>query len=233
MIRLDSRLRGHRATGAAALLAFALALCPLAAPRAAAQEAAPPELEAARQDYEFAEFGPALAKLEPLIAGGGLAGEALRDAHVLKARCLVGLGRLEEAKASYCAALALDEAWTPDRVLFPRDEIDVFDQALVLCPPEPAAAAPEPAPAPAATPGMTPAVTPATPSPRPAPLPVPAPAEQPGKKKKSFFGSPVGLALGGAVLVGIAVAAGGGGGGGGGTPAGPLPAFPPPPGSAR
>lgn len=230
MIRLDGRLRGHRATGTVALLAFALALCPLAAPRAAAQSAAPPELEAARQDYEFAEFGPALAKLEPLIAGGALAGEMLRDAHVLKARCLVGLGRLEEAKASYCAALALDEAWTPDRVLFPREEIDVFDQALVLCPPEPAAAAPEPAPAPAATP----AVTPATPSPRPAPLPVPAPAEQPGKKKKSFFGSPVGLALGGALLVGIAVAAGGGGGGGGGgTPAGPLPGFPPPPSGGR
>lgn len=102
------------------------------------------DLARAREHYEFAEFDQALAILDGMIARGGLADERRRDAHVLQARCHVGLGNSRLAAEAFCSALAIDPDWRPDSVFFPRSELDAFEAARARCPEQ--EPAPEPAP---------------------------------------------------------------------------------------
>jgi hypothetical protein len=128
-----------------ALTAFLVSVCPGAAWVPAALAADREDLARAQEHYDFAEFSQALSLLDGLIAEGGLRGDALRDAYVLKARSLVGLGHTATAMDAYCDALRLDSDWRPDPVVFPKDEIEVFERALDTCsleaPPPPAQAA--------------------------------------------------------------------------------------------
>ncbi len=215
MIDKYRRHAAFRILGLTALTAFLATAAP-GVWLGVALAAEPADLARAQEQYDFAEFQPALDLCNALIAGGTLQGAALRDAYVLKARCLVNLGNHSIARDMFCEALRLDAAWRPEANLLPRDEQADFDQALAGCRIEPAAQA---------------VPTPAAPAPKPTWQPTPIPAEKGGK---SFFAKPLGIVLIVAVAGGLAASLGGGGGGDGGTtPAGPLPGFPPPPGAAR
>ena len=106
------------------------------------------DLARAREHYEFAEFDQALAILDGMIARGGLTDERRLDAHVLQARCHVGLGNARLAAEAFCSALAIDPDWRPDPVFFPRSELDAFEAARDRCPEE----EPAPTPVPVVTP---------------------------------------------------------------------------------
>ena len=116
-----------------ALTAFLVSVCPGAAWVPAALAADREDLARAQEHYDFAEFSQALSLLDGLIAEGGLRGDALRDAYVLKARSLVGLGHTATAMDAYCDALRMDANWRPDPVVFPKDEVEVFERALDTC----------------------------------------------------------------------------------------------------
>jgi hypothetical protein len=122
-----------RTVAGVALTAFLLSICPGVTWVSAARAADRQDLARAQEHYDFAEFGEALTLLDQLIADGGLKGDALRDAYVLKARCLVGQGHTSTALDAYCQALRLDANWRPDPVVFPKDEIEVFERALDTC----------------------------------------------------------------------------------------------------
>ena len=138
-----------RAVAGVALAAFLLSVCPGVTLVSIARAADRQDLARAQEHYDFAEFGEALTLLNQLISEGGLKGDALRDAYVLKARCLVGQGHTSTALDAYCQALRLDPNWRPDPVVFPKDEIEVFERALDTCSLE---AAPAPKTAAAGTP---------------------------------------------------------------------------------
>ncbi len=194
--------RKSRALALAALGAFLVSVCPLGA-----LAAEPQDLGQARNHYEFAEFNKALDICNALITGGTLTGSDLRDAYILKARCLVNLGNHSMAQESYCEALRTDKSWRPAPDLLTKDEQDVFDRTLASC-------VLETAPAPA---------------PKPVPVVPPTIAPSAAGESKPWYKKPVFWVLGAAVIGGAVALAGGGGGNGGGTPAGPLPGFPPPP----
>jgi len=92
------------------------------------------DLELAREQYERAQFDQALVILTRLLARADEPAERLRDAHVLQARCQVGLGQRELAEDSFCEALALDADWRPDPIFYPPAEIEVFNAAQEGCP---------------------------------------------------------------------------------------------------
>jgi hypothetical protein len=226
MIGKYRRHIAFRILGLAALTGFLTTVVPggLWIPSALAAES--PDLAPAREHYDFAEFQPALDICNTLIGGGTLAGDALRDAYVLKARCLVNLGNHSIARDMFCEALRLDAGWRPEASLLPREEQVDFDQALAGCRFD---TAPQASPTPASPQAPAPA-----PAPKPTWKPTPIPAAKGGK---SFFAKPLGIALIVAVAGGLAVSLSGGGGDGGGgggdpTPSDPLPGFPLPPVSA-
>lgn len=211
MFFCEKHLRERRGLAAIALTALLSALGPL--PLTPAAEAAPgDELARAQEHYDFAEFEQALGILDGMIAAGRLAGDGLRDAQVLRARCLVGLGRDAEAQTAYCSALRIDRQWRPDEDIFPKVERDAFERALADCPlaPEPAAVTPPAAVAPPA--GQIP--------------PTKAPV---AKESKPWYTQPFAIIAGGVLLIGGVLGLAGGGGGDGGTAPQPLPDFPDPP----
>ncbi|MEZ5065039.1 MAG: hypothetical protein R3B81_09895 [bacterium] len=92
------------------------------------------ELSAAEDYFLVADFSTALTKVSALIESGDLSGGALRDAWILRARCELASAWRSRAVDSFCAALAIDAGWLPDRDLFTADELNVFDQARSSCP---------------------------------------------------------------------------------------------------
>lgn len=219
MIGTYRRHAAFRILGLAALAAFLTTVVPGGLWIRSAVAAETADLARAREHYDFAEFQPALDICNALIGGGALRGEALRDAYILKGRCLVNLGNHSIAREMFCEALRLDAAWRPEASVFPKEEQEDFDQAVAGCRLEPA---PQAAPTPA---------SPTTPAPKPTWQPSPVTAPPAAKGGKSFFAKPLGIVLIVAVAGGLAASLGGGGGGGDTPPAGPLPGFPPPPGS--
>lgn len=213
MIGKYRRHVAFRILGLAVLTAFMATVVPGGFWIGSALAAETPDLARAQEHYDFAEFQKALDICNPLIGGGTLRGTALREAYVLKARCLVNLGNHSIARDMFCEALRLDANWRPEASVFPKKEQEDFDQAVAGCRVEPA---PQTAPTPAPKPTWQPTSV------------VVAPA---GNGGKSFFVKPLGIALMVAVVGGLVVGLGGGGGGGGETPpAGLLPGFPDHPG---
>jgi hypothetical protein len=139
MRRLTRHNAVMRPLGALLLAAFAVVFCPGLPPALAR---ARPDLDRAQEHYDFAEYGVALTILDGMIARGDLTGDTLRDAKILKARCLVGLGRDSEALDAWCEVIKLDPAWRPDEVFFPGNEIASFNRALEGCVEKESAAAP-------------------------------------------------------------------------------------------
>ena len=171
------------------------------------------ELTKAEDYFLVADFTTALAKVDTLLNSGDLSGGTLRDAHILKARCEVGLAHRSSAVESFCDALRVEPGWRPDPDLFTKDELEVFEQARTSC-----AASTEP------TKPTTPTSQPTTPpAPKSGAMPASAAAESGGKP---FYKKPLFLVLGAAVVAGGVVALAGGGG----DESDPdLPGFPDPP----
>jgi hypothetical protein len=160
------------------------------------------DLTRAEDYFLVADFGNALRMATGVIESGNLAGDDLRDAWVLRARCELASAYRTRATDSFCRALAIDPAWLPDRDLFTADEVEVFQQARERCPD-------------ARTSGTTP----------PAYLPPSAgSAGTPWYKKKLVWG-----AVGAAVVAGAVLAASGADDAG--AALNELPPLPPPPGS--
>src|SRR5262245_7098361 len=91
------------------------------------------ELTKAEDYFLVADFTTALAKVDTLLNSGDLSGGTLRDAHILKARCEVGLAHRSSAVESFCDALHVEPGWRPDPDLFTKDELEVFEQAKTSC----------------------------------------------------------------------------------------------------
>ena len=92
------------------------------------------QLNAAEDRFLMADFDGATAQVDDLLQSGGLTGDALRDAWVLKARCDLATGRRASARDAFCRALEQDGGWLPDRDLFTSDELEVFSDARDTCP---------------------------------------------------------------------------------------------------
>ena len=195
---MPTRARSRAVVRGVALTAVLLALFAGSALAGSARE----ELSRAEDYFLVADFGNALRRATDLIDSGRLAGADLRDAWVLRARCELASTYRSRSIESFCRALAVDQAWLPDRDLFTDDEIETFQEARGSCPD-------------AQTSGTTP----------PAYLPSSAAsAGTPWYKKKLVWG-----AVGAAVVAGAVLAAGGSDGEAAG--ANDLPPLPPPPGS--
>ena len=139
--RRSTATRGFASLTTAVFLAAALnlAVLPVAARAADARE----ELEKAQDSFLIADFGTALSQVTNLIESGDLRGGALRDAYILAARCEVGLAHRASAVDWFCEVLAVESSWQPDKDLYTKDEVEVFEQARNTCPP-PSEAPPEP-----------------------------------------------------------------------------------------
>ena len=170
------------------------------------------ELTKVEDYFLVADFATALTKVDALLNSGDLSGGTLRDAHVLKARCEVGLAHRSSAVESFCDALHVEPGWRPDPDLFTKDELEVFAQAQTSC-----AATPTPAP----EPGTQTTPSTGTSSTKTPDMPPPVGEEKPFYKKPLFIG------IGAAVLVGGIVALAGGGGSDSSEP--DLQGFPEPP----
>ncbi|GJM44415.1 MAG: hypothetical protein DHS20C21_12570 [Gemmatimonadota bacterium] len=107
-----------------------LAILPVAAQAADARE----DLEKAQDNFLIADFSTALTQVTSLIESGDLRGGVLRDALVLAARCEVGLAHRASAVDWFCEVLAVEPSWQPDKDLYTKDEVVVFDQARQSCP---------------------------------------------------------------------------------------------------
>lgn len=202
--------RGLALLTAGVFFASALNLVALVRPASAADPRE--ELTKAEDYFLVADFTTALAKVDTLLDSGDLSGGTLRDAHVLKARCEVGLAHRSSAVESFCDALRVEPGWRPDPDLFTKDELEVFEQAKTSC-----AATSEPT----KEPGQTP---PASTAPKSSAMPPPVAAEKEGKP---FYKKPLFLGIGAAVVVGGIVALASGGGDE--SSEEDLPAFPEPP----
>ena len=133
-----------RLTAATLLVFFTATVCPGVALVPSALAAARQDLERAQDLYDFAEFQQAMDLVTVLIDGKQLTETELRDAHVLRARCAVGLGLNDQARDDFCAVYRLDPTWKPDQVIYPKDEIAAFESSLADC--RVAEAKPEPGP---------------------------------------------------------------------------------------
>lgn len=91
------------------------------------------ELTKAEDYFQVADFATALQKVDALLKAGDLEGSTLRDAHILKARCELGLAHRSNAVDSFCQALRVDAAWRPDPDFYTKDEVEAFDQARTTC----------------------------------------------------------------------------------------------------
>lgn len=90
--------------------------------------AADGDLSRAVRLYSFERYEDALAFVEKTIAEVNLENDALRDAHVLQARCLVQLGRNEEALEAFGQALNIDQTWQPEEGLLTVQEMAILDK---------------------------------------------------------------------------------------------------------
>jgi hypothetical protein len=115
------------------LIFFGLSICPIGPILLPSSAAGPEQLEEAQRSFEFAEYDKALNQVETLIQGGLLTGNDLRDAHLLKGRCLLAMDREPEALISFCEAMKVDSIWQPDTFEFKTDEIEAFNRARDTC----------------------------------------------------------------------------------------------------
>lgn len=122
-----------RLTAAALLVSFVVTACPGIAWIPSAMAAAKQDLERAQDLYDFAEFQQALDLVTVLINGGQLTETEKRNAYILRARSSLGLGLTSQAEEDFCAVHRLDPAWQPDPVIFPQDEIAVFNASVAGC----------------------------------------------------------------------------------------------------
>ena len=133
-MKFDGKSRGRRAVAVLALGIFLVSAIDLGLlTTTAAADSARDELTKAEDYFLVADFETALEKVDRLLASGDASGHALRDAHVLKARCELGLARRATAEASFCDALRVDPQWRPDAVLYTTDEIQAFEKAQESC----------------------------------------------------------------------------------------------------
>jgi hypothetical protein len=122
-----------RLTATALLVSFVVTACPGIAWIPSAMAAAQQDLERAQDLYDFAEFQQALDLVTGLIEGGQLTETEMRNAYILRARSSIGLGLNAQAREDFCSVYKIDSSWKPDPVIFPKDEIDVFNSAIAGC----------------------------------------------------------------------------------------------------
>ncbi|MGQ0722313.1 MAG: hypothetical protein ACT4PE_12195 [Candidatus Eiseniibacteriota bacterium] len=90
-------------------------------------------LDLAVDYFLVADYRTALERLTGLLDGRGLTDDRLVQAHVLRARSLVGLGRTESAVAAFCSVLRLDGEWRPDPgTALSTGELAAFHRAVPL-----------------------------------------------------------------------------------------------------
>ncbi len=110
---------------------FLLLACPVVA---RAQEGAPAPAAAAHADvlaqarrlYAEASFADAAELLRSALRTGAVTGDDVLAARVLRARCLVKMGRRLEGKEQFKGVLRVDPNFTLDPTLVPPDEMDVY-----------------------------------------------------------------------------------------------------------
>ncbi len=100
------------------------------------------DLAQAEDWFSFGDYDKALNRASSLVNGGLAQGDQLRDAHVLRARCLLALDRKDESEEAYRQAVAVDPNWKPDPVQFTESEIAVFSAAVAAAPATAATAGP-------------------------------------------------------------------------------------------
>ncbi|HTR96728.1 MAG TPA: tetratricopeptide repeat protein [Candidatus Acidoferrales bacterium] len=91
--------------------------------------AANPAIDKAQNLYDTAKFADAVTSLRAALDSGQITGNDVVTARALLARCLVKSGQRLEAKQAFKTVLRLDPAYTPDAVMVPPDEMDVFKLA--------------------------------------------------------------------------------------------------------
>jgi len=231
----DRRRLALRTTSALLLLSQLASVAPAVAAVApapakpAATAAKPSSLVSRAQGYyRDARYDEAVGLLAGPILRKELVGDELREARLVMARCYVKKGITPRAKEYFGAILAADPTFTAEQAKLDAEELAVFNSVKGV----PAAAAVVP-PAGKTTPAAKPAPEAKTP---PAKTGEPQPAlhkpavessaqSQPGWFSRNKYLA-IGLAVGGAVAIGLAASSGGGGGGE--TPPVPtsLPEFP-------
>lgn len=224
---MDDRRRSFlRTTSALLLLAQVASAAPALAapaPAPAASTVAPrPEVLVAKglAYYREARYDEAVGLLSGPILRKELAGDELREARLVMARCYVKKGITTRAKEYFGAVIASDPTLTGEQAGLDAEELAVFNQVKGVPATPPATPSTKPAPEaktpPAATEGEKPQLR------KPV---VAAGPSQPGWFSRNKYLA-IGLIVGGGVAVGLA--AGGGGGGGSSPPPGPtvLPGFP-------
>lgn len=93
------------------------------------------DLAQAKRHFEiYADYEAALAIVDRLVGGEASTKGTLRDAYVLRARCLLAMNREAEAPAAFCNAVRCDHSWQPDEFECTQEEIDVFNRAMASCP---------------------------------------------------------------------------------------------------
>ena len=133
MISLNRQSKAWKLTAGCFLAFFLMTICPGVSWVPAALATARQDLDRAQDLYDFAEFQQALELVTGLIDGGQLVGNNSRDAYILRARCAVGLGLEKMAQEDFCSVLNLDKNWAPDPVVYPKDEVDVFNASRGQC----------------------------------------------------------------------------------------------------
>jgi hypothetical protein len=122
-----------RVMAGALLLFFLATVSPGSGLVSLALATAAQDLEQAQDLYDFAEFQQAMDLVTSLIQGGQLTETEERDAYIIRARCAVELGLVNQAQEDFCMVHKLDQTWQPDPVLLPQDEVDVFNASLAGC----------------------------------------------------------------------------------------------------
>jgi hypothetical protein len=118
-------------------------------------------LDLARDFYLIADYRTALDRLQAVLDGRELSDEGLLEAHALRARALIGLGRRDSGVSGFCSVLRLEDDWRPGGgIPFTGEELAAFDRAvqlslpLVTPPPPRARSGPPVATLPSATPRL-------------------------------------------------------------------------------
>ena len=224
--------------GAAVLLAAqclnaapALAAVAPAAPATKAAAKASPLVTRAQSYYREARYDEAVGLLAGPVLRKELAGDDLRDARVVLARCYVKKGLNTRAKEYFGAVLAADPAWTADAAKLDDEERAVFDAVKgAVAPPAPAPVAAKTPESKSADKGDKGEKADKPKLHKPDTGATAGPEGKPGWLARNKFLA-IGLVVAGGVGAGLAA---GGGGGGGGTPTppgpNPIPGFPSVPG---
>jgi len=122
-----------RATAGMLLLFFLAATIPGIGWVPSALATVQQDLERAQDLFDFAEYQQAMELATSLITAGQLSETEERDAYIIRARSAVGLGLISQAREDFCGVHKLDQTWQPDPVMIPREEIDLFNAALLNC----------------------------------------------------------------------------------------------------